>query len=221
VTTMTDPAVRPFEVHVPDDDLADLRRRIAATRWPDKETVTDQSQGAQLAQVQELVRYWGTDYDWRKVEARPIVGLLGVVVEPVDERVLIDQAAIDNLVSAFDRKRAVAPCAMRQHHGAETPSLAQIVVGGVDAHPGQGDELDIWMVKTPVNLLVLVPALLHVPSRQPVLDFAEGTGVLFDHHYLRATFGQDVGYFCARGSGANHRDDVLRLFSACGFHHGP
>jgi len=70
VTTMTDSAVRPFEVHVPDDDLADLRRRIAATRWPDKETVTDQSQGAHLAQVQELVRYWGNGYDWRKFEAR-------------------------------------------------------------------------------------------------------------------------------------------------------
>ena len=51
----------------PRSDLADLRRRIAATRWPDKETVADQSQGAQLAKLQELVRYWGTDYDWRKV----------------------------------------------------------------------------------------------------------------------------------------------------------
>ena len=50
--------------------LVDLRRRIAATRWPDKETVTDQSQGVQLAKMQELVRYWGTDYDWRKAEAK-------------------------------------------------------------------------------------------------------------------------------------------------------
>src|SRR4029434_5787099 len=48
----------------------DLRRRVAATRWPDKETVADQSQGAQLATMQDLVRYWGTDYDWRKAEAK-------------------------------------------------------------------------------------------------------------------------------------------------------
>ena len=63
-------AIRPFRVRVADADLADLRRRLAATRWPDKETVADQSQGAQLARLQELVRYWGTDYDWRKAEAK-------------------------------------------------------------------------------------------------------------------------------------------------------
>jgi pimeloyl-ACP methyl ester carboxylesterase len=63
-------AVRPFRVNVPEADVADLRRRLAATRWPDKETVADQSQGVQLAKLQELVRYWGTDYDWRKGEAK-------------------------------------------------------------------------------------------------------------------------------------------------------
>ena len=64
------PRIRPFQVHVPEAALADLRRRIAETRWPDKETVTDRSQGNQLAKLQEIVRYWGSDYDWRKVEAR-------------------------------------------------------------------------------------------------------------------------------------------------------
>jgi hypothetical protein len=54
----------------PDEALVDLRRRIAATRWPDRETVNDRSQGVQLANIQELVRYWGTDYDWRQAEAR-------------------------------------------------------------------------------------------------------------------------------------------------------
>ena len=63
-------AIRPFRVNVPKEQLVDLRRRIAATRWPDKETVTDRSQGVQLAKLQEFVRYWGTDYDWRKVEAK-------------------------------------------------------------------------------------------------------------------------------------------------------
>src|SRR5215472_4303294 len=68
--TAEDPSIRPFRIHVSDADLADLKRRIAATRWPDKETVTDASQGAQLLKLQELVRYWGTGYDWRKVEAK-------------------------------------------------------------------------------------------------------------------------------------------------------
>src|SRR5215470_14484590 len=63
-------AIRPFHINVSDEQLADLRRRIAATRWPDRETVDDQSQGVQLAKFQELVRYWGTDYDWRKCEAK-------------------------------------------------------------------------------------------------------------------------------------------------------
>ncbi|MFI7606013.1 epoxide hydrolase family protein [Micromonospora sp. NPDC049366] len=62
--------IRPFTVQIPDADLADLRRRIAATRWPEKETVPDQSQGPQLATVQALARYWEKEYDWRTVEAR-------------------------------------------------------------------------------------------------------------------------------------------------------
>jgi pimeloyl-ACP methyl ester carboxylesterase len=70
MTTMTDLTIRPFEVHVPEEDLADLQRRIAATRWPSKELVADRSQGVQLATTQELARYWTTDYDWRSCEAR-------------------------------------------------------------------------------------------------------------------------------------------------------
>jgi pimeloyl-ACP methyl ester carboxylesterase len=68
-TSMTD-AIRPFRVDVPDELLVDLRRRLAATRWPDRETAPDESQGVQLATMQELVRYWGTGYDWRKCEAK-------------------------------------------------------------------------------------------------------------------------------------------------------
>jgi pimeloyl-ACP methyl ester carboxylesterase len=63
-------SIRAFRIRVPDEQLADLRGRLAATRWPDKETVADQSQGAQLARLQQLVRYWGSGYDWRKVEAK-------------------------------------------------------------------------------------------------------------------------------------------------------
>jgi len=65
-----DAAIRPFTVQIPQADLDDLRRRIAATRLPEKETVSDFSQGVPLTTVQKLARYWGTEYDWRKVEAR-------------------------------------------------------------------------------------------------------------------------------------------------------
>jgi len=70
VTTDTSAAIRPFHVHFPDEALEDLRSRVAATRWPDKETVDDESEGVPLALMQDLARYWSTQYDWRKVEAR-------------------------------------------------------------------------------------------------------------------------------------------------------
>jgi len=62
--------IRPFHINVPDEALVDLRRRIGATRWPERETVTDESQGVQLATMQVLAHYWATDYKWRKVEER-------------------------------------------------------------------------------------------------------------------------------------------------------
>ena len=62
--------IRPFQVNIPETELIELRRRINSTRWPDRETVTDSSQGVQLATMQKLARYWATDYNWRKVEAK-------------------------------------------------------------------------------------------------------------------------------------------------------
>ncbi len=77
--TMIDPAlpsvaassgIRPFHVRVPDAELAELRRRILATRWPEKEQVGDESQGVQFATTRKLAHYWSTEYDWRKAEAK-------------------------------------------------------------------------------------------------------------------------------------------------------
>jgi pimeloyl-ACP methyl ester carboxylesterase len=70
VTVVHDEAIRDFRVDVPQDALDDLRRRVAAMRWPARETVSDQSQGVRLETMRELARHWATDYDWRKVEAR-------------------------------------------------------------------------------------------------------------------------------------------------------
>jgi pimeloyl-ACP methyl ester carboxylesterase len=63
-------SIRPFRIEFPDEALSDLRRRISATRWPDRETVSDDSQGVPLALMQEVAGYWGTDYDWRPCEAK-------------------------------------------------------------------------------------------------------------------------------------------------------
>jgi pimeloyl-ACP methyl ester carboxylesterase len=69
-TTAGDISIRPFRFNVTEEDLVELRRRIRATRWPDRETVSDRTQGAQLAKLRPLVEYWGALYDWRKVEAK-------------------------------------------------------------------------------------------------------------------------------------------------------
>ncbi len=68
--TVTRTEIRPFQIDIPEQEIDELRRRIAATRWPTKELVDDRSQGVQLATMQELARYWTTDYDWRRCEAR-------------------------------------------------------------------------------------------------------------------------------------------------------
>jgi pimeloyl-ACP methyl ester carboxylesterase len=67
--TGSDADIRPFRIDIPDETLADLRRRVSATEWPERETVPDESQGVQLATIRKLARYWSTDYDWRKCEA--------------------------------------------------------------------------------------------------------------------------------------------------------
>ena len=70
ITAAGDKSIRPFHISFPDEALTDLRRRVVATRWPEMETVADESQGVKLATMQNLARYWATDYDWRKVEAK-------------------------------------------------------------------------------------------------------------------------------------------------------
>jgi len=70
MSTTVETAIRPFQVDIAEEQIDDLQRRIGATRWPSKELVTDRSQGVQLATMQELARYWVTDYDWRKAEAK-------------------------------------------------------------------------------------------------------------------------------------------------------
>ena len=71
-TTLASPsdAIRPFRINVPEEALVDLCRRIRETRWPDRETVMDESQGVQLAAIQEVAGYWEADYDWRKCETK-------------------------------------------------------------------------------------------------------------------------------------------------------
>ena len=186
-------ALRAAERHLDLQDLDHVDRREAAT--------DDDRAGRQLI-------------------ARAVVGFFGVVIEPIDELVLIDEAAIDELIRALDRKRAIAPCAVRQHDAAETPASAQVLEIELAAHPGQRDIFDIGMVEAFVDFLVLVEALLDVPSRQPVFDFSVGAWILLEHDNQRAALGEDARDFGTGSRGTDHRHYVPRRFVLCVGHKG-
>lgn len=139
-------AIRPFRSNVPDEQLADLRRRIAATRWPDRETVNDQSQGAQLAKLQELVRYWGTEYDWRKCEARlNALPQFMTTIDDVDIHFIHVRSSNPNALpiivthgwpgSVIEQLKIIDPLANPTAHGASASDAFHVVVPSL---PGYG-----------------------------------------------------------------------------------
>jgi len=141
-----DSTIRPFKINVSEEVIVDLRRRLAATRWPDKETVTDQSQGVQLAKLQELVRYWASDYDWRKVEARLnalpqfMTAIDGVDIHFIHVRSR-HQNALSLIVthgwpgSAIEQLKIIGPLTDPTAHGGSAEDAFDIVVPSL---PGFG-----------------------------------------------------------------------------------
>ena len=141
--------IRPFRFKASDADLADLRRRIQATRWPDKEVVTDQSQGVQLATVQKLARYWATDYDWRKVEAR-LNGLPQFVtnIDGVDIHFIQvkskDKNALPLIVthgwpgSIIEQLKIIDPLTNPTAHGGSAADAFDVVIPSLPGHGFSG-----------------------------------------------------------------------------------
>ncbi len=147
-----------------------------------------------------------------QIVTRAVVIFFQVVVEPVDQLVLIDEAAIDELVGAFDRKRPIAPGAVGQHDPRESPTGAQIFEIELAAHPRHRDVFDVGMVEALVDFLVLVLALLDVPSREAVLDFSVRTRILLEHDHERAAIGQDARDFRTGGRASDYSHHVARGF---------
>jgi hypothetical protein len=108
-TSMACTAVRPFRINVPKEELVDLRRRILATRGPDKETVADRSQGVPLATMQELARYWTTEYDWRTCEAKPGVSGACIYWENKFSYFNAKHHSVPTAVSVFPGEQYQAP----------------------------------------------------------------------------------------------------------------
>ncbi|QAU47879.1 epoxide hydrolase family protein [Bradyrhizobium guangzhouense] len=139
-------AIRPFHVSVPEEDLLDLRRRLAATRWPDREFVADQSQGVQLSTIQQLVRYWQTDYDWRKIEARlNALPQFVTEIDGVDIHFIHVRSKHDNALpmivthgwpgSIIEQMKIVGPLSDPTAHGAAAADAFHLVIPSL---PGYG-----------------------------------------------------------------------------------
>jgi pimeloyl-ACP methyl ester carboxylesterase len=152
-------AIRPFSMTFPEAELTELRRRINATRWPERETVTDQSQGVQLATIQKLARYWATDYDWRKCEAKLnalpqfITEIDGLDIHFIHVR-SAHQNALPLIVthgwpgSILEQMKIVDPLTNPTAHGASADDAFHLVIpsipgygfSGKPASPGWGPE---------------------------------------------------------------------------------
>ena len=139
-------AIRPFRVDIPEAQLVDLRRRIAATRWPDQETVSDRSQGNQLGKLQEIVRHWGTDYDWRKVETRlNALPMFMTEIDGVDIHFIHVRSRHENALplivthgwpgSVIEQLKIIDPLTNPTAHGANASDAFHLVIPSM---PGYG-----------------------------------------------------------------------------------
>ncbi len=145
-TTSTRFAIRPFRVDIPEEAIADLRRRIATTRWPDKETVPDPSQGVQLATMQKLARYWGNDYDLRRFEARlNALPQFMTEIDGLDIHFIHVQSRHDNALpliithgwpgSVIEMLKVIGPLTDPTAHGGSAEDAFHLVIPSI---PGYG-----------------------------------------------------------------------------------
>lgn len=148
-----DESIRPFRIHVDQSQLDDLKRRIAETRWPDRETVGDISQGIQLARVQDLVRYWGTDYDWRKAEdqlnALPqfITTIDGVDIQFIHVRSRYPNALPVILThgwpgSIFEFIKTIGPLTDPTAYGGKPEDAFDVIIPSIPGHGFSGRPTD-------------------------------------------------------------------------------
>jgi pimeloyl-ACP methyl ester carboxylesterase len=139
-------AIRPFQINVPDAELIELRKRIKATRWPERETVTDQSQGVQLATMQKLARYWETDYDWRKCEAKlKALPNFMTEIDGLDIHFIHVRSKHDNALplivthgwpgSVIEQLKIIGPLTNPTAHGASAADAFHVVIPSL---PGYG-----------------------------------------------------------------------------------
>jgi pimeloyl-ACP methyl ester carboxylesterase len=165
-----DETIRPFTFHASDDELADLRRRIAATKWPSPELVNDASQGVQLATTRELARYWQTDYDWRKVEQRLnalpqfVTTIDGVDIHFIHVRSKQPHALPIIIThgwpgSIIEQMKIIEPLTNPTAHGGKESDAFDVVIPSLPGHGFSGKPTDLgW---NPVRVAHAWIVLMH------------------------------------------------------------
>ena len=146
-------AIRPFRVAIAQPELDELRRRVLATRWPDKETVPDQSQGIQLARLQQLVRYWGAGYDWRKVEAKlNALPQFTTIIDGIDIHFLHVRSRHPNALpvivthgwpgSILEQLKIIGPLTNPTAHGGRAEDAFDVVIPSMPGYGFSGKPTD-------------------------------------------------------------------------------
>ena len=142
-------AIRPFHVNVPEAELTELRRRINATRWPERETVTDQSQGVQLGTVQKLARYWEKEYDWRRCEAQlNALPQFITEIDGLDIHFIYVRSKHDNALplivthgwpgSIIEQMKIIDPLTNPTAHGASASDAFHLVIPSIPGYEYSG-----------------------------------------------------------------------------------
>ncbi len=150
----TDTAIRPFHINVPEHDLVDLRRRLAATKYPEREIVGDQSQGVQLATIKRLVRYWQTDHDWRKVEARlNALPQFTTIIDGVEIHFIHVRSKHENALplivthgwpgSIIEQLKIIDPLTNPTAHGASASDAFDLVIPSLPGHGFSGKPTEL------------------------------------------------------------------------------
>ena len=153
-TVETATEIQAFHVEIPQERLDDLRRRIAATRWPSKELVPDRSQGVQLAPLQELARYWATDYDWRKAEAKlNALPQFRTEIDGVEIHFIHVKSPHENALplimthgwpgSVIELLEAVGPLTDPTTHGGEAEDAFDLVLPSLPGYGFSGEPADL------------------------------------------------------------------------------
>ena len=223
-TTKTD-AIRPFSVNVPDEALAELRQRIEATRWPDRETVEDTSQGVQLATMQQLAKYWASEHDWRKCEAKlNAVPQFVTQIDGLDIHFIHVRSKHDNALpmivthgwpgSIIEQMKIIGPMTDPTAHGASAADAFHLVIPslpgyGFSAKPTKPGWNPVSIAKAWATLMQRLGYTQYVAQGgdwgnavSEVMALQQPAGLLGIHTNMAATVPPDVSKALAAGGPA-------------------